>query len=260
MNVFRDLHSTAHRHGAPATFFLIAALIGCFLLSWLTGSRFADTLLYDPAQFASRPWSVLTYPFAFVGNDLIGAAFGALMLWWFGASVERELGLTKFLAFFAAMTLLPLLFLTTGELLEMKKALLAGPYLPISGIIVAWATRNPTATILLAFVIPVLAKWVGWITVVAVLLTWGYNAPLMGVLAILHLGLAYAYAADKIAFLPWRGGGSFGGSGKRAGWLPRERDDQYFEEVRKKEKEREERERLRKLFEGSLKDDEANDR
>src|SRR5205823_4373438 len=108
-------------------------------------------------------------------------------------------------------------------------------FLPLSGVTVAWATRNPNSTILFMMVIPILAKWVGWITAGIVLFGYGAVHPFLGIAASLHLGLAYLYAANKIPFLLFSGTSVF--TRKREGWKPIERNDAYFADVKKRETE-----------------------
>jgi hypothetical protein len=73
----------------------------------------------------------------------------------------------------------------------------------------------------------------------------------LALFAVVPLGIAYLYAADKIPFLPW-------GSARRAsrGLVTRIKTDyQTIDKAFDRQKEREERERLRKLFEASLIED-----
>jgi hypothetical protein len=101
-------------------------------------------------------------------------------------------------------------------------------------------------------IIPIQARWLGWLTVGMVLFGYGIGNPLFGLLACVHLGLAYLYAANYVPFLPY---GTTRFFRHKRYWKKSERDETYIRDVKKREIERQERERLRKLFEGSLTDD-----
>ncbi|MBM4186086.1 MAG: rhomboid family intramembrane serine protease [Gemmatimonadetes bacterium] len=63
-----------------------------------TAPRFANALLFDPARFGDRPWTVLTY-FA-VHRNPTHLLVTAAMLLLFGPAVERRLGSTRFIGFY----------------------------------------------------------------------------------------------------------------------------------------------------------------
>lgn len=252
----RDLGSVLRRQGQPATIAII--IISAALFFWTFASPQSPITSYIgflPALFADHPWSILTYPYAADASQsaFIIVLFECFWMYGIGGGVERELGTTKFLLFWIAMTILPALFMFAAMVALHVEAPLVFMYLPLSGITVAWCARNPNAKVLFMMVIPILGKWIGWITVGIVLFDYGRGNPLLGVIACLHMLVAYLYATNRIPFLQYSSSPLF--TRKREGWKPVERNDSYFAEVRKREKEREERERLRKLFEGSISDD-----
>lgn len=257
MAFLRDLQSSARQGGMPVTAAIVGTAAAAFLLSWLSGSMAFGNFAFDPRLLGSQPWSLLTYPFAFPpdGGNFIGVVFVCWWLWGIGGQVERELRAITYGLFFAAMTVLPALFLLIGSSMLDIDHVLAGLYLPVAGVTVAWATRNPELKVLMMMVIPIQAKWIGWLTAGAVLFGYGTGNPLVGVLACIHLVLAWLYAANKVPALGWASGPSSFGSKKGKAWTPREKDDKYLSEVKDRELDRQERERLRRLFEGSLKDD-----
>lgn len=230
---------------------LLVMIVAAFLVDWSSVGALTQALGFDAADFGQRPWSLLTYGFA-TGGSFFGTVITCFMLWWFGGSVERELGTWNFLIFFLAMVVLPVLFFLAGSAFMAHSVPVFGMYLPLAGVVIAWATRNPTFKILIMFCLPLDAKWIGWLTAGFVFFGYGFGAPALGVLAVLHLILAHFYAANKLPFVPW---GKSIGHHKPTGWKPQERDDKYFENVRDREKERQDRDRLRKLLEGSVKDD-----
>jgi hypothetical protein len=107
--------------------------------------------------------------------------------------------------------------------------------------------RNPEATVLFSFVIPIKAKWLAVITAALVLFGYGTPYPIVGVFACFHLGLAWAFASEKLKFLPFKAGPSSKAL-KRTDMMSRE----FYDDAKRRQKEREEKDALRKLFERSL--------
>jgi hypothetical protein len=102
--------------------------------------------------------------------------------------------------------------------------------------------------------LPLTGYWLGWATVIMDLLLYGAGAPVVGVLACVHLGGAALFASDRLPYLPYGSGDYRPGrkvkvNEKEAVGRGQVRYDQtYFDEVKRREKEREEQERLKKLF------------
>lgn len=236
---------------------IIVVAIGNFLISWVAGGGSWNPFLAFFAEGAfAHPWTFLTHPFAAEAADVLGIIFMSYWLWFMGGTVEKELGSGPFAIFFGVITVVPALMMLAVQVITGHSMMLYGLYLPVAGVTVAWATRHPNQSILFMMIIPILAKWLGWLTVILVVFRYGYPNPPVGLFAGVHLLLAYMYAANRFPFA-WGGGGI---RTKKQQWLPREKDDRYLRDVRDREMERAERERLRKLFEGSLKDDPEDQR
>jgi membrane associated rhomboid family serine protease len=251
----RDVVSAMRKNGQPASIAIIVISAALFLITFVAPTApITFYIAFLPSLFAEHPWSILTYPYAADARQaaFLIVLFECFWMYGIGGSVERDLGTKRFLIFWAAMTVLPG-FLMWGAMVALKVyAPLVFLYLPLSGITIAWCARNPNEKILFMMVIPILGKWIGWITVGIVLFDYGQASPLLGVVACLHMVVAYLYATNRIPKLAY---GREVFTRKREGWKPIERDDAYFADVKKREIERAERERLRKLFEGSLSDD-----
>ena len=253
MRAFDDFAAGLRRSGTPATIGLIGGMAVAYLLAWF-GLRniIGPGLGFDPASALGRPWTLLTYPFASLGNgsDLIWFLLSLLWVWFMGGAIERELGAQRFIATFFAFTLLGALAMLLGRALLGTGPALLGPMIPASALTMIWAARNPEQSILLMMVIPLKGKYLAILTVVLVIFPLGASNPLLGVIAALPLGLAWLWASGKLP-VAYPVGVRTGRS--RADRKAEERRHFEFQEaIRKKQQDRDERERLRKLFESSL--------
>lgn len=221
----------------------------CFLLSWLfVGSPALDYFVFTGLN--ARVWTLVTYPFVF-GGSFLGLLFSMLWLWFMGAAVEARMGRGGFLGLYlgsaAVFALLAGLFTSAtgrGNALE-------GPYLPIAAVTVVWGALNPEEIIRIYCVIPIKGKWLAAITAGMVLFGYGLGVPLLGVLMVLPLAFLWLYAKNSIPGL------AFAANPFLARKLKQRENKQFhsfIDDVRGREKDREERERLRKLFESSLDD------
>lgn len=239
----------ARRSGGPGTVGIVVAIVIGFLISFFTnGQTLVPNLAFLPFDAWARPWTFATFPYAYGPRDLVAVLFLCLWLWGIGMSVERELGTPRFVGFWFTMTILGALCLWIGSKITGQIQPLTGAFMPVSAVTVAWGTRNPTAEVRLMFVLPILGKWLAWLSVILVFFG---TSPQLAPFAAVPLGLAYLFAADKLAFLPWS-------AGKRAK-RDKKADKKVYDLIDRAEtrkKERDEKERLRKLFESSLSDDE----
>jgi membrane associated rhomboid family serine protease len=258
MRMIQDLQGKLRKGGTPATFVILGVSILIYLLSWGTQGKVGMKLAFDSTF--QQPWGILTYPFASYGYGTALVWMILIFYWfyWIGMDNERVLGTIKFVAYFFLSALTAIIFLTLGALLLGKVVVepgpnLAGIELATAAMTVSWAVRNKTATVRLMMCLPVPGAILGWLTVAIVLFGYGsvYGSPIMGVFACLHLGLAYLFTTNRLP------GISYAGPSQSSKVLKAQekRSSAYYDDVRKREQEREERERLRKLFEGSIRDD-----
>jgi hypothetical protein len=252
MRLIGDIQSWARRQAAPVTVGILGSLVVTALLIWFLAGKPLAGLAF--AGFG-KPWTILTYPWAYMPfTDLFGILFFVFLCYWMldmGGTAERELGPVRYALFLAAVTAAPALTVGLGGLIAPSRVVLSGPWLMVSPLIVAWATRRP-GTPITFFFLPLTAQWLAWIVVAATVFQYGFGNPLMGVLACSGYGLAYAFAKGLIPGLAY---GRRDTTNPRQQRMSRERENAYYDDVRRREKEREERERLRRLFENSLKDE-----
>jgi len=250
MGIFRGLKYAAKGNAAPGTTALVVALAICYLLIWMrVGLEQFSYLLFHTDTALQKPWSFFTYPFTSIGPQFIGLIFLCWWLWGIGGTVERDLGTGKYLIVWFLFAGLCAFGGFIGARILGVGGTLVGAWTPVAALTVIWGTRNPTAVTLLMFVIPISGKWLAWIS--AGLVFFSTPDPRLAIFVAAPLALAYLFAANKIPFAPYSKYALPSGA-----TMKHERyDKSYYEDVRKREKEREEREKLRKLFEGSMGED-----
>ncbi|MBC8064496.1 MAG: hypothetical protein H7Y17_06685 [Chlorobia bacterium] len=254
------------RQAAPITIGIIASIVIFAFVWWFSATKGIEQVVLAPT-WQAKPWTLLSYPWAdtpfYSGVRLLCFVFLCMWIFFTGGSIERDLGPTKYAVLWLAMILLPALFIVLlGPSVGIVAA--AGMWLPEAGITLIWCVRNPTSQIMMYGIIPLSGKWLGWVTIAVTVLLSGFGSPLFGVISGLHLAVAWAYASNRIPFWTYSmGGGTFG----RAKLTDRpflkkseKLDKSYYDDVKKREKERDERERLRKMFESSANDDPPKDR
>ncbi|HJP82320.1 MAG TPA: hypothetical protein VJ835_02340 [Fimbriimonadaceae bacterium] len=260
-----QVQSWFRRQAAPITLAVLASVIVMAFFWWFTAGRGMDSIILF-TDWQDRPWTLFTYPWAeqpFVsGLAILSFVFLIMWVFWVGGTTERDLSPGKYIGLWIAMILLPALFIVLLGPLVAKAYGTAGMWLPVAGITVVWCTRNPRQTIMLYGLIPLSGFWLGWVTVVSVVLLAGFGNPVLGLVSALHLPIAWAFASNRIPGMSYSRGAVFMSNrwSDKPNLKKSERlDKSYFEDVKKREKEREERERLRKLFESSLQDDQKED-
>lgn len=239
------------RYRSTPVSFAICVLLGIGALMSL--GKVGPELIFATGTATTRPWTALTYPFFGGTGMLIGALLNGFTLWSFGRTIELEVGSAKYAVFAAISSVLAALGILIGSQILGLGAFLTGAWPLAAAAIVAWSIRYPKTRVRVMFVAEVEGKWLGIVAGAFTLL----SATPYQVAPFSALGLLFAwvFAANKIPFFPYgrpleqiKSSKTFG----RGIQAPREG---YFDEVRRREKEREERERLRKLFEGSMKDE-----
>lgn len=258
MGLFEDITTWTKKNGAPFTVLLVVSFVVSTLVLWLAHMKGVEQIWLTNSPLTPL-WTFFTYPWAYLplGDGLQLMCFVFLMYWLIqcGVSVEREIGTLRFVGFWFGATLLAGLAMILGASACHIPVAVVAPYLPISALTIVWCVRNRTASVMLFGFLPLSGFWMGWATVVGDVLLYGAHNPLLGVFACVHLGAAYLFAADKLPFAPYATEGPYR-TGRRI--RPKEKeattrgqaryDQSYFDEVKRRETEREEQERLKKLF------------
>ncbi len=221
----------------------IVAVLGVMSLVTLLFPVVGEALVFRPDRVLERPWTLITFPFTLtVGSGLFGPFFTALLLFWtyqIGSSIENDQGQTRYLGFWALATLLPAALM----LLPGARAALVGPSLPIAALTVVWATQNANMQILLMGLVPLAGKWIGALAALGIFAQYYAAGPLTAILSVVSLGIAWAWAAERIPIFPYR-------QRRKPSKVEAQREIDFMKEVAKRKDDRAEKERLRRLLEG----------
>jgi hypothetical protein len=170
-----------------------------------------------------------------------------------GVQVESELSGPKYAFVLGLFTILCPLFIWIGSLITRQAGWMAGPWVTVEGVTIVWATRYPEAVCRLFGIFPIKAKYLGWLGAAIIFFS---ATPVLAIFLAVPLIGIWAFAANKLPFVAY---------GKPKDDRPTSRyrkhwkeDENYFSDVKRREKEREERERLRKLFEGGSGDEKSD--
>jgi membrane associated rhomboid family serine protease len=109
-------------------------------------------------------WTVATY--AVVHGSLWHLALSAISLWYFGPRVEQRWGSGQFVGYYLLCALGGWFF----HLLFVRQGILIGSSAALLGVMVAYASRWPSETVLLFGIVPVTVRWLVALMVVANLL------------------------------------------------------------------------------------------
>ncbi len=252
MGTRRTAPILAWMQDAPATTLLVALLAAGFFVSFTDAAgKAAGGIALQSETAGARPWTLLTYPFyGGIGvQALFSLLFGGLCTWQIGRWLERDEGSLRLLAIWTSFSTLCALGYWTGAGILGQKGMLFQPWPPIAAITIVWAARNSQTTVLLMGAMPIAAKWIA--VLAAVIVFFGTRPTSLAPFATLPLAIAWLYA---VRMLPGFGGPAIGKRRETfvrgAGFYSKE----YFDDVKRRKKEREEQRRLKELFERSMKE------
>lgn len=235
----------------PVTLGLMIAYVISFLATFFAPSLISQ-FAFSPSQFLHTPnLSPILYPY-FLGPQIFNALLTLLSLWSFGSAIESFCGSKLYAQLWFGTALIAVIVTSLTDSLFHYGGWLLYPSIPMEAVIIYWALKNPKQTVLF-FMFP-LAAWVlAVMGACFVFFTLGYNNPLNGLFALVPLGLVALYARGG---LPTRSKVRATGGRYALPTDVTERD--FYADAERRKKEREEKERLRKIFEASLIDDPEN--
>lgn len=228
---------------------IIAILVLAFLSAFVApAAPIWKQLLFESDNLGAKPWSVLTWPIAFGGAlGFMGVLFGAIWLYQVGHQVEQDLGSPKYAITMLSLTLAGAFCMLIGGFIFSANAPLFGAYPLIAAVTVMWATRNPNSIVTL-IIFPIKAKWLVWVSAGIVFFS---TLPQFAPFAAAPLALAWALADNRLPIRYGMPAPKTPTKQYRKHWRE---DEGFHDDVKRRETQREERERLRKLFEGSIED------
>jgi membrane associated rhomboid family serine protease len=183
---------------------LLAIMSIVFLVDWLMHGVITALLWWPvtPSWFATLAfWQPFTYQFAH-GPSFFGFLADALVLFFFGGSLERAWGSGRFLFFFfacgivaglSAMALVPLFHVSP---------VFYGMLATFAALVVAFATLDPSATVLFSMLIPIQARWLAVFSIAWQIfgMTGIYGSPATAVASVGVTSLfAYYFTATRIS-------------------------------------------------------------
>lgn len=235
----------------PGAWTLIGLTAVPFLLAWFGARGILVPLALVPEAFLAQPWTALTYPLSSTGNGR-EILFVFITCWWLSMVAGALEARLKTAGLLAASGMLLLVsagaFVLSGFLVPTSA--LAGTSLLIGALTVLWGVQNKDHQVLLMFVIPIKAIWLAAVTAVIVLFGYGTTHPVAGLFALIPLAVAYVWGSGLVKLPKPDGIKEAKAKKKQSADF-----DNFMDDVRRREKEREEKEQLRRLFERSLRDD-----
>jgi membrane associated rhomboid family serine protease len=245
------MSSSNRRKQTSALIGILITLGVGFLLCWIpqTGDWMIKNLAFQGD--IAKIWQLVTFPFVTPGFGLISFLFGMLWLYFFCRFIEQDLGDRGFLIAFAAGSALLGLTAWLATIATGTPKMLYGTFSLSAFLTIIACARRPAEEICLWAVIRLKFFWIGLIMVAALVIENGVQNPVAGLIFLLPAALAWAYGDNRIPFLRYGKALATPANQKKA---ENRQFDQFYGKVRDRAKEREERERLRKLFEGSIKD------
>jgi hypothetical protein len=184
----------------PVTTAVLALWVVTFLCMQIRGLGDLNPvawLSFNPGNPVGSILGIFTHGFVAPG-DLIGLALGGLVFYQFGGSLERAWLPRTFLLFLLLTNAATVVVWEIGRLVFGGLTPVAWPWVMVSTVIVAFCWLNPQVQINIMFLIPIQARWLGWITIA---LTALFTVPI-GLASIFTLGgigaaVAYIHYRDR---------------------------------------------------------------
>lgn len=249
----RNYFSRVQRSQTPGTIGLVVASLAVFLLLWIPPVGAALTPALALGYDLGKPWQLVTYPFVEQGGFGLDLIFYAIILVWFynfAGEFERKFGLKSLLGhFFVVSACCGIVAALVHRVSPSPIPYLSSFWLPTTFFVVTVCGIDPNRSMcLMGF--PVTFRTLAILELVLSVLSYGIGNPIFGIAVNLPLVLGWFYGRGQLGKL-------YPGMADRAKQKKQENRefDEFRGKVRDREKERAERERLRRLFEGSIDQD-----
>ena len=201
---FTQLRGQFNRSGAPFSMAIVAITLTLFLIDYFARGIVTFWLCcafdYSPGTAGmthfEHPWGILTYPL--VNGNFIFALISAYTMWSLGGSLERSWGTQRFSQFAVASTLLTAFSVWLGCLLLHLSYPLAGLWLPLAPLAVAWAMINRGQSVNLMFALQVPAPIFAALIVGLVYFVAFGGQFVLGLFGLIPCLIAYLYAIGAL--------------------------------------------------------------
>jgi len=186
----------------PVTMCLIVYSMVVYLLaSFELGIGILGHMIFTTRGFIMSPWSFVTYPLVPVLGSIFCFLGAMFWLWVAGGSLERSWRPAKYASYMVLNTVVSALGLLIGGILTGHDMPLIGLWLPLAGMTVAFAAKNPNESVLFAFVIPLKLKYLAVISAASVLVSFAHDGFIVAVFALLGCAFSLWYATGiKLPF------------------------------------------------------------
>ncbi len=206
-----------NREFIPVTKGLIVLTGGVFLLFHLlllSRINLYGFFQLSTYRFYLRPWTLLTYPL--VNYNLLSLVFALLWFWYIGGSLERSWGKQTYGFFVFLVTLVTSLAFILVSIF-FGNTLVAGLWIPLTGITWAWAKLYPDREMLFWGLFPIKAEWLAWVQAGFTFYQYlvGYNI-LFALASVSSIGVVYLFTGQGpfsrgFRYWAWNRGFSFKG-------------------------------------------------
>lgn len=173
------------------------------ILTLLTGVGFIGGLFglgrdlaFLGLESLSRPWTILTYPFAFnnsPGFAFLSALFAVATLWFIGPTLEGRWSSIGWAFFFIFVTLAVTMWSLIVGFFGNGLTVLYEPWIVLGGAMMLWAWENPELPLLAYGVVPIKGIYLAWIYVAFNFFSLFHSGLLMAYTALVPIGMAWLW-------------------------------------------------------------------
>ncbi len=211
-----------------------------------------DDLAYVSGQINDRPWTLFTY---FAVDHPVMMALSIYMIFQYSPALEQKVGRWRYVLLILAILGAGAVGVTLAAWVLKSPASIRGGSTLAGPILVLWGVHYHNVMISVFGTKPIRAYW---IAVLGIALFIGVAHPFAAMpFASLALLVAYLFGSNRIRIFRFAAPAVKTAPMGRGIANPK---DDYYAEAERRKKEREDRERLRKLFESSVKDPEDRER
>jgi membrane associated rhomboid family serine protease len=185
------------KDGIPFTKGIVAFTVLTFFFSLLGGERAVySTLAFNSPLLMLKPWTILTYPLLI--TDPFSLIFAGYWMWVAGGTLERTWHTRKFAIFFLVVSAVSALGVFFASLITRDAVVLAGLWVPLAAVTVAFGMLNPEQVILFMLIIPMKLKYLAMISAGLLFAAFARTNLVTGVFSLTGCAVAYCYVRYEL--------------------------------------------------------------